>query len=100
MQMKEKAVTDSGERQQGRGGEMEARRETEAGNPAGVPSTSASSAAGSQPQPGEGRRSCCHAGCMTQRPSNQSVTAGQNRTCLNHVQLCLFILDLKNIAVK
>lgn len=53
MQMKEKAVTDSGERWQGTGGEMEERRETEEGNPAGVPSTSASSAAGTQPQPGD-----------------------------------------------
>lgn len=53
MQMKEKAVTDSGERWQGRGGEMEARRETEAGNPAGVPSMSAFFAAGSQPPPGQ-----------------------------------------------
>lgn len=47
--MKETAVTDSEERQRGRGGEMEARKEAEAGNPAGVPSTSASSSAGSHP---------------------------------------------------
>ncbi|KAK5857472.1 hypothetical protein PBY51_010718 [Eleginops maclovinus] len=31
-------------------------------------------------------------GRMTERPSNQSVTAGQNRTCLSQIQLCLFIL--------
>lgn len=68
MQMKEKAVTDSGERWQGRSGEMEARRETEAGNPAGVPSVSASSAAGFQP--GEGLHSCCLAGQISERPSN------------------------------
>lgn len=47
------AVTDSGERWRGMCGEMEARREKEAGNPAGVPSKSAFSAASSQPQPGE-----------------------------------------------
>lgn len=52
MQMKEKAVTDSGARRRGRGGEMEARRGTEAGNPAGAPSTSASSAAGSRASAG------------------------------------------------
>lgn len=48
-----KAVTDSGESQYRKGGEMEARREIKAGNPAGAPSTPSSSAAGSQPQPEE-----------------------------------------------
>lgn len=72
MQMKEKAVTDSGEGRRGRGGEMEARRETEAGNPAGAPSTSASSSsvASSQPQPEERRPSCCHTGRMSENTSN------------------------------
>lgn len=59
MQMKEEAVTDSGKRRQGRSGGMEARRGTEAGNPAGVPSTTAGS------QRGEGRHSCRHTGPKT-----------------------------------
>lgn len=75
MQMKEKAVTDSGERWRGRRGEMEARRETEAGNSAGVPSILrcrySASARGNDDTA---------AATLTERPGNQSVTAGQNRT--------------------
>lgn len=79
MQMKETAVTDWADRREEEGGETEASRKAEAGNPAGDPSMSASSTAGSDAQPGEWWHSYCYA-----RAANLFPQGGTGNSNIQH----------------
>lgn len=71
MQMKAQTVTDSGKRWQGKSEEMEARKEIEAGNTAGVPSTVCLVSQRGKEDP---------AAAVTERPNSQHVE-NVSRTC-------------------